>query len=158
MTTLPLLPSRVAFTVTGTPVPQGSKVANHFGKGVRDANAAKLRPWRDHVQAVAADACRYIDTYTGPVKVRLWFSIERPKSHYRTGRNAHLLKPDAPSLPVNKRDVDKLQRAVFDSLTDAGVWTDDGLVVDVRARKFYAGEHELAPVQPGVTIMIEAAA
>lgn len=150
-----LLTGRIAIRVHGTPIPQGSKVANRFGNGVRDSNAAKLWPWRDHVEGTAKDTCRYHDTVTGPVRVWLRFALERPPSHYRTGRNAHLIKDSAPAHPVSKNDIDKLTRAVLDALTTAGVWTDDGLVVDVRARKFYAGEHELAPARPGVDIIIE---
>lgn len=146
---------RIAIRVTGTPVPQGSKQENPFGRGVRDANAKTLRPWRQHVKATAQDQTRYHDTLTGPVRVWLRFAFARPTSHYRTGRNAHLLKDSAPAYPTAKNDVDKLQRAIFDALTDAGVWKDDGQVVDVRARKFYAGEHELAPAQPGVDVLIE---
>ena len=37
----------------------------------------------------------------------------------------------------------------------AQVWTDDRLVVDNHTRSFFAGEHELAPAQPGVDIILE---
>ena len=146
---------RIAIRIHGTPVPQGSKTANSFGRGVRDANATKLKPWREHVTAIAADATRFHDTITGPVRVWVRFTFERPKSHYRSGRNSHRLKDNAPAQPTSKNDVDKLQRAVFDALTDAAVWADDGQVVDVRARKFYAGEHEYALHAAGVDIIIE---
>ncbi|VXB33629.1 RusA family crossover junction endodeoxyribonuclease [Nocardioides sp. AX2bis] len=150
-----LTPDRVAIRVTGTPIPQGSKTANRYGNGVRDANATRLKPWRAHVTAHARDAHRYQDKLIGPVRIWLRFAFDRPASHYRTGRNAHLLKNSAPLYPTNKNDLDKLTRAVLDALTDAGVWGDDGQVVDVRARKFYAGEHELAPVKAGVDIVLE---
>lgn len=150
-----LLGGRIAIRVHGTPIPQGSKTANSFGHGVRDANAAKLKPWRETIRTAAEDQCRYHDTITGPVQIWLRFAFPRPQSHYRTGRNAHLLKDTAPAYPTAKNDLDKLQRAVLDALTDAQVWVDDGLVVDVRARKFYAGEHEHAPAVPGVDIILE---
>lgn len=155
MTTIPTLGGRIAIRVHGTPIPQGSKTANSFGNGVRDANAAKLKPWRATVTAAAKDQCRYHDTITGPVQLWLRFAFQRPPSHYRTGRNAALIRDSAPRFPSAKNDLDKLQRAVLDALTDAQVWADDGLVVDIRARKFYAGEHEHAPTQPGVDIIIE---
>lgn len=152
------LAGRIAIRVHGLPIPQGSKVANHFGHGVRDANATKLTPWRQHVTTTAIDAVRYHDhlPLTGPLKVWVRFTFTRPASHYRTGRNAHLLKDSAPAFPGHScGDVDKLQRAIFDALTDAGVWGDDTQVVDVRARKMWAGEDELALDQAGVDIIIE---
>ncbi|GAW54704.1 RusA family crossover junction endodeoxyribonuclease [Nocardioides sp. PD653] len=157
MTTLPGLGGRIAIRVHGTPIPQGSKRIGRHGKRavILDNNDDVLDPWRKHVKAQAADACRYHDTITGPVRVWLRFAFPRPGSHYRTGRNAALIRDSAPRYPVAKNDLDKLQRAVLDALTDAEVWVDDGLVIDVHARKFYAGEHELAPAKPGVEIILE---
>jgi Holliday junction resolvase RusA-like endonuclease len=147
---------RIGIRIYGTPIPQGSKVANHFGHGVRDANAAKLKPWRKTVRAQAEDVTRHHDTLTGPVRVWVRFTFTRPASHYRTGRNAHLVRDTAPLYPgVKHGDIDKLVRAIFDALTDAGVWSDDTQVVDVRARKFYAGEDELALDKPGVDVVVE---
>ncbi|UIU47023.1 RusA family crossover junction endodeoxyribonuclease [Microcystis phage MinS1] len=148
---------RISLRVTGTPIPQGSKVANRHGGGVRDANATRLKPWRQQVTAHAREHARGLAPYTGPVRIWIRFTFERPLAHYRTGRNAHLLKPTAPTWPTSRYvgDVDKLQRAIFDALTDADLWTDDSQVVDVRARKFYAGEHELAMPTAGVEIILE---
>ena len=148
---------RIGIRVYGLPIPQGSKTANRFGHGVRDANAQRLGPWRRKVKEHAADVLRYHDTITGPVRVWVRFTFTRPPAHYRTGRNAHLLRDQAPRLPIGHGlgDIDKLQRAIFDALTDAGAWSDDRLIVEVRARKLYAGEDELALDQAGVDIVIE---
>jgi len=35
-------------------------------------------------------------------------------------------------------DLDKLERAIGDALTDAGVWVDDGQVVNSHTQKWYA--------------------
>ena len=158
-----MLTGRIQIRVDGVPIPQGSKtIGNPYAKGgrpayIRDDNP-RLEAWRDHVTAVARDTCRYHDTITTPVKVWLRFTFERPVSHYRSGRNSHRLTTRAPLGPTVQGcgDLDKLTRAVFDSLTKAAVWADDSLVVDVRARKFYAGEDELALDQPGVVIVLEA--
>lgn len=151
-----LLEGRVGIRVYGIPIPQGSKVANFHAPGVRDSNDKKLRPWRKTVRTQAEDTCRYHDTITGPVRVWVRFTFTRPPSHYRTGRNAHLLREAAPLFPGRLHgDVDKLVRAIFDALTDAKVWSDDTQVVDVRARKFYADEDELALSRAGVDIVVE---
>lgn len=153
--------ARVAVRVYDTPVPQGSKVANRFGGGVRDANAARLTPWRAKVTAAAADVARYHDPITGPVRVSVRFTFERPTSHYGTGRNTDVLRPAMLAAhPFPGRacgDLDKLVRACLDSITDAKtIWGDDTQVTDLRARKLYAGEHDLALDQAGVDIIIEA--
>lgn len=148
---------RIGIRVYGLPIPQGSKVANFHAPGVRDSNDKKLRPWRRKIRDHAKDVLTYHDTITGPVRVWVRFTFTRPPAHYRTGRNAHLLRDQAPRLPIGHGlgDIDKLQRAIFDALTDAGAWSDDRLIVDVRARKLYAGEDELALDQAGVDIVIE---
>lgn len=152
---------RIQIRIDGIPVPQGSKtiVPAHGERRafLRDANANRLHPWRDHVTTIARETCRYHPTITGPVKVWLRFTFERPNSHYRAGRNAHRLRDQAPLMPTGHDlgDLDKLTRAIFDALTAATVWADDSLVVDVRARKVYAGEDELALPSAGVVIVLE---
>lgn len=53
------------------------------------------------------------------------FHLPRPKGHYRTGANAHLLRDSAPEQPSVKPDLDKLVRSTMDGLSEAGVWHDD---------------------------------
>lgn len=138
--------------VPGTPITQGSKIKTRWG--LVDDNAKTLKPWRKTVKEHAKDAARYTDTITGPVFVRITFTLNRPKHHYRTGRYSELLRDDAPAYPTARGsgDIDKFQRACFDALTDAEVWADDVQVVDVRARKVWAGEHEHALPTAGVRI------
>ncbi len=117
--------SPVRLDIPGTPVPQGSKTAFVVGGRAVLAEANKrLKPWREHVARVARAQAGGFE-FTGPVAVTLLFLFERPKSVKR-------------ALPSVKPDLDKLVRAIFDGLTAAGVWTDDALVVDVRAVKRYA--------------------
>ena len=93
-------------------------------------------PWRE---AVRAETQRMgCEPLAGPVAVRVDFYMPRPKGHWRTGRNADLLRESAPRLPDGRPDVDKLSRAVLDGLTEGGAWKDDGQVVHLDAMKLYA--------------------
>lgn len=142
----------------GRPITQGSKVKTRWG--MRDDNGETLKPWREAVKTAALDATAGMDApaFTGPVEVYIDFYFDRPQTHYRTGRNAHLLRDGAPHRPSNLRsgDVDKLQRACFDALTDAAVWKDDCLVVDVRASKWFV-KSVVGLDRPGVALTIREA-
>lgn len=156
--------SPLRITVYGQPAPQGSK--RHLGRGVMVESSKAVAPWRADVKAAAeaAIACPCPDQcggiaasypLDGPVIVRAVFTATRPKSHYRTGRNAHLLRDDAPARPQKKPDLDKLLRSTLDALTAAAVITDDSRVVEVeRAAKVWAGEDPEALDRPGAVITI----
>ena len=91
-------------------------------------------PWRERVALAAHNAEPAM--LTGALSVTLEFYFPRPKSHYRTGRNAHLLRDAAPDYPTGKPDIDKLARAILDALT--GIWwDDDSRVVSLEAVKIY---------------------
>lgn len=73
-----------------------------------------------------------------PIFVALHFAFVRPKSHYGTGRNAHVLKANAPSKHISRPDGDKLTRAAFDALTIARVIHDDAAICDHTVSKTYS--------------------
>jgi len=74
---------------------------------------------------------------TGPVRLDMEFLLRRPKSHYRSGKHAAELKPDAPTWHFSKPDRDKLERAIMDALTGI-LFTDDAQVCDGPIAKRYA--------------------
>lgn len=121
-----------AFDVIGQPVPQGSKRV--FGQRLVDANASTLKPWRATVAAAAADAIPPEWDTAGAFHLTLEFDFARPKSHYGA---RGVLPSRAGTHHTQKPDLDKLTRAIFDSLTDAGVWRDDSQVADVTAAKWW---------------------
>ncbi len=147
----------LTITAHGTPAGQGSK--RHVGGGVMIESSKRLRPWREAVKHAALDAIAEWESrengggawepLAGPVHVIVSIRVARPKAHYRTGRFASILRPDAPTYAPSTPDIDKAQRAVFDALTDAGVWRDDRQIVAVYATKVYG--------QPGATVYVEAA-
>lgn len=161
--------AELTFDVYGRPAPQGSKHARAIYRGAKAARqftgkvvavemSRHLAPWRDSVKTAALAVISYRhDEFplTGALAVSMAFTVARPKGHYRTGRNAHLLRDNAPARPAVTPDLSKLLRSTEDALTDAGVWADDKLVVEYsRAAKVYANEDPDALLAPGVRITI----
>jgi Holliday junction resolvase RusA-like endonuclease len=122
----------LSFWVGGVPVQQGSKTV--FNGRAVDSNQKLLRPWRAKVADAARAANAGRDPLDGPVLVVLEFRFVRPKSVKR----AH---------PTVKPDLDKLARAVLDSLTTARVYKDDAQVVSLWPTKVYGAE-------PGVRVRV----
>jgi hypothetical protein len=148
----------LVITVHGKPAPQGSK--RHVGNGVMVESSAKVRPWREAVKGAALDAlrdwspqnpaprenapaCRRLD---GPVEVSVCFCFDKPKSAPKRRRTWPTTRTSG--------DVDKLLRATFDALTDAGVFRDDSQIVHVSAWKTFTDDQN-APIRvPGAVIRL----
>lgn len=128
----PLISSTtIEFEIPGTPQQQGSKTRMPNGY-MAEANK-NLAPWRTEAiyaaqQAHHGDASEW-QPIMRPVFVAARFFFPRPKSHYGTGRNAGVLKDSAPFYYASAPDLDKLQRALGDVLTQASVIQDDRLIV-----------------------------
>lgn len=134
----------VLFTVAGVPAPQGSKTRTKWG--VREDNPA-TKPWRAAVAWEATAAMQGLALFTGPVLLAVTFRFPRPKSHYRTGKNAADLKPSAPMFHATKPDTDKLLRAIGDAITGIVV-RDDSQIVQVVAAKLYGTPHAEVHIVP----------
>jgi crossover junction endodeoxyribonuclease RusA len=127
--------SQLIFNVCGSPAPQGSKSAfrnQYTGKIQQVESSKKVKPWRQDVKQAAIEArdAAGWQTLTGPVEVHTVFYFRRPNTHYRSGRNAHLLRDAAPAAPANRAtyDGDKLTRSTWDALVQAGVFADDAQI------------------------------
>lgn len=122
--------------IPGEPVPQGSKVIAHGGgkTWLRDANAPKLKAWRDHIAEHMAGRDIHMD---GMLAVAMTFYMPKPK------------RPQY-ERPAVKPDLDKLARAVNDGLTVAGIIADDARIVSMNLDEYYAGLHA-----PGVFVSVE---
>lgn len=130
----------IAFTVYGEAKPGGSKRAfrnPHTGKiAMVDASGKPGKDWRRAVAEAGAEAMRGRPLLQGPLVVSMDFYRPRPKSHYRTGQNQHLLSAKAPRRPETRPDLLKLARLAEDSLTGI-IWRDDAQIVSEFLRKFY---------------------
>jgi crossover junction endodeoxyribonuclease RusA len=128
--------------VSGLPAPQGSKRAfrnQHTGRIQQVESSKRVKPWRTDVKEAATTAMERSGWQRAEVAVDILitFVFVRPQSHYRTGRNAHLLRDAAPAYPVTAADIDKLARSTLDALTAAGVWRDDKIVAHLDTWKVY---------------------
>lgn len=124
--------------IEGEPRPQGSKTPVRRGDKIILIEAQKQLPaWREHMtRMLQLKQLEHETAFTTAVNVALTFWLPRPKSVKR-------------QYATSTYDLDKLTRAVLDSVTKAGIWRDDSDVVDLTARKTYADNH-----QPGVLISI----
>ena len=60
----------------------------------------------------------------GPVRLDLMFAFTQPKGRAR-------------QFKISKPDLDNLEKAVMDALTEAGVWCDDAQVVEKHSVKVF---------------------
>lgn len=139
------LSKELYFYVNGLPVPQGSKTGYvRNGRAILIEANKKLPVWRKTVKFAALEAMNNqpFAILDEPVKVIYTFFLPRPQ------------KPKHKQYPASKPDLDKLVRAVNDGLTDAGVWRDDSLVVELVARKVWTKHDEKGEPEPGCFIAI----
>lgn len=133
---------QMALWAGGTPRPQGSIAFKGMrgNKPILTSDNVNLSGWRAQVTAAALVAL--------PPR---WQPLDEPVA---VACDFYLPSPARPRwwLPAVKPDLDKLVRAVLDSLADAGVLKNDSRVVEFgRTRKLYADE--LHP--PGVAVVVE---
>lgn len=151
-------PGPLTFEVIGRPVPKGSATAFAFadkvtgkpravvtqGKGKqRSALAEYAANIREEAYRAIGRSGRGRELDGGPrfvghaLSVELEFRLARPRKHFRTGKQSHLLRDDAPAHPSEQPDIDKLARATLDALT-ATVFDDDKRVARLVCDKVYA--------------------
>jgi Holliday junction resolvase RusA-like endonuclease len=99
------------------------------------SNSKRLRPWRNDITRIveAFKPRGQGDGYDDAVRVELTFYHKRGASVKRKHK-------------VTAGDLDKLTRAVLDSLTDSKIITDDSRVTELACGKYYADEHDAGVV------------
>ena len=119
------------FFVRGEPKGQPRARAFALKRGgqtfVRMYTPGSAESWKNEI-AIAARPHLPLHPLLGPIALDLEFYFERPKAHYRTGRNAGVLREDAPYWHTSKPDRDNLEKAVMDALTTLGFFKDDAQV------------------------------
>lgn len=141
------------FDIYGIPETQGSSRAFvRGGRAVVTSANMKLRPWREQVTA-AAMAAKPADwvPLDGAVRLEVEFYLPRPTSAPKT----------RDTLPIRGKDLDKMLRAIGDSLTNAAVIVDDSRITDIATHKRFAvGAHlrffdpEVHRPEPGARVLV----
>lgn len=120
------------FVVLGRAAPQGSKDLQHGknGKAYMIESSKAVGPWRKKImRATMGSDGRPLATFKGPIEIDIEFEFRRAKSN----------DDDFPTVRTIG-DGDKLTRAVWDALTQAGVIEDDAYCVRWSGSKHYAEE------------------
>jgi len=137
------------FRVYGVPKPAGSKKA-FVNKKTRQPiivdDCKRSKEWKHDVRDAAFDVAP-TTPINAPITLDVTFIMPRPKYHYRTGKHAGELKPNAPEKHTKKPDRTKLLRGTEDALTKL-LWADDSLVWSGKTEKVYGD-------RPGAEITIE---
>ena len=117
-------------------LPKGQPRPRAFARGGRAAvyDPGTAEGWKGQI----ALAFREFENRKvhAPMSLLLTFHMPRPAGHLK--KNGEVKPAHASSLFTGKPDADNLAKAVMDSLTTLGVWTDDALVVTLIVRKRYA--------------------
>jgi Holliday junction resolvase RusA-like endonuclease len=68
------------------------------------------------------------------------FYCKRPKTHYKSGKNANVLKDTSPKYNTNNKDLDNMVKFVLDALNDK-LYLDDRQIFEITCSKLYS-EHD----------------
>lgn len=123
----------IEFFADGEPKGQPRPRAFSRGGHARVFDPGTAEGWKSQI-AIAARPHIPTEPLAGPIKLRLWFHIPRPKSH-RTIKG--VLKAKAPFSCTKKPDIDNYAKAVMDALTVLRFWQDDCQVCELVASKHF---------------------
>lgn len=135
---MPLEPDFIQFEIKGTAAPQGSKSPGKViaGRSTMRESSKALKPWRKNV----IDAAKFA---AGPG----WHPLDGAliatlNVYFSRPRNSKFK-----DYPAGAPDLDKLQRAIGDALTLAGIIHDDARIVTWVATKRWTDGQPFAAVR-----------
>ena len=106
----------------------------------------RLKSWRQLVRKTAKDLRPngWYARLDAPICISVVFVFARPNNQFINNKpGPDRLKPDAPQHCTKRiGDVDKLCRAILDSLSEGVLYNDDAQVINLVASKRYAKHNE----------------
>ena len=122
---------QLKLTIEGNPVAQ--KRHRHHRWGVYDPSGTDKQKIVKTISKQSINLL-YKKFYTEkPVYIQIYFHIQRPKSHFRTGKNSKLLKKSSPLFHIQKPDIDNYIKLYMDCLKN--IWKDDSQVIKITSSK-----------------------
>jgi len=129
---------KIEFEILGDPKSQKRHRSVRTGSGIRSYD-----PSADDKGNFIAQLIAQIPTgfkpITEPIAVYVCFDMKRPQSHFRAGKNAGILKDNAPTVHTKKPDIDNLCKLIMDS-GNGILWMDDALIYSLAVRKQYGDQ------------------
>jgi Holliday junction resolvase RusA-like endonuclease len=92
---------------------------------------------KDKDAFVSVLQCLPEEKMTKPIKCTLHFYCKRPKTHYRSGKYAEILKDTAPKYNTNNKDLDNMVKFILDALNDK-LYVDDCQIIEISCRKLFS--------------------
>jgi len=127
-------------------IPKGQPRPRAFVRNgkARVYDAGSAENWKGCI-ALAANPHLPASPITGPVAVCIHYQMPRPKNLMRKR------DPEGQFPHTKKPDLDNMNKAVLDALTQSGMWHDDSQVCSQRSTKMYTSKTG----QPGALIVID---
>ena len=123
----------IHLVILGDPKPQKRHRHVKMGNFTRtyDPSSADKKNFLSIVQNNAPH-----EPFSCPLAVSLRFYFSRPKGHYKSGKNSHLLKDNVPIHHISRPDVDNLTKFVMDAMNKV-YWRDDSIIAECTITKRY---------------------
>lgn len=111
---------------------KGKPMACPRPRSTRQGKIYMPKEYNKHKKAITADLISQFviqghSKIVDPVQVEIVFIYPRPK----------YLGGDDLRLKDTKPDIDNIIKTVLDGITNAGIWTDDNIVVGLNCTKYY---------------------
>ena len=123
--------SCIDFYITGVPKPLKRHRMTRRGR-VYDPSSEDKKEWMN--TALPFCPSKPIE---GAIKIELEFIMPRPKSHFGTGLNSGIIKPNAPIHHLHTPDLDNLVKFVLDAM-NGKFYVDDAQIISVECKKCLA--------------------